>query len=70
MAQREPGRRLLKVAVGGPDLTAGRDGSPVPCRRASLSSYWLTALSVTWPRKSHGEWPDCSCFWHSRPDRS
>ena len=53
IAQREPGRQLLNVAVGGQDLAVAV--MVVPCLPAvRVSSYSLTGVSVTWSTKSHG----------------
>ena len=69
MAQREPGRQLLNVAVGGQDLAVAV--MVIPCLQAGervqlLADCGERAVAEQEPRRR----PVRSCSWHSRPDRS
>ena len=70
IAQGEPGRQLLKVAVGRRELAVA--AMAVPClpvgeRVQLLANYGERDVVEEKPR---GGGPVCSCSWHSRPDRS
>ena len=69
IAQREPGRQLLKVAAGGQDLAVAVMAIPyLPAgERVQLLADCAERDVV---EEEPGEWPVCSCSWHSRPDRS
>src|SRR6516162_7492756 len=69
IAQREPGRQLLKVAVGGQDLAVAV--MVVPCLTVGEG---VRLLADCGERDVVEEEPRgerfCRCSWHSRPDRS
>jgi hypothetical protein len=69
MARREPGRQLLKAAVGGPDLAVAV--MVVPCLTAGEGVQLLADCGerdVVEEEPRGGAF--CSCSWHSWPDRS
>ena len=69
IAQREPGRQLLKVAVGGQDLAVAV--MVIPCLTVGEG---VQLLADCGERDVVAEeplgWPVFSCSWHSWPDRS
>ena len=67
IAQREPGRKLLRVAAGGRDLAVAVMVDP--CLTVGEGVQLLADCGERERSRKGRRGPVCSRSWHSRPDR-